>query len=88
MTGFLGYSGDRFNQFKEIKVKVFHEKNGWFTKPEDTSLTVPSTVNTTMCAAGTIMALDVLYSETTEKVVNLGSTRKKALFRLKFNLWG
>jgi hypothetical protein len=76
MTGFLGYSNDRFKQFKEIKVKVFHEKNGWFTKPEDTSLTVPSTVNTTMCAAGTIMALDVLYSETTEKVVGLCKTCK------------
>jgi len=71
MTGFVGYSCDRINKFKELKKNVFHEKNGWFAKKEETSLTMPSTVNTTMCSAGTFMALENLYQDTHDKIVDL-----------------
>ena len=77
MAKFLGYSSDRLGDFKEMKKKIFHEKNGWFVQREDTSLNMSSTINTTACAEfGTMMALDDLFSSTSEKLQDLRRTRK------------
>jgi hypothetical protein len=77
MTNFLGYSNNKFQKFKDIKVKVFHEKNGWFAKREDTSLTMNSTINTTLCAEmSTLSSLDDIFSDTNSKIIELRRTSK------------
>lgn len=68
-TAYRGYSNNRFEEFKKEKVRLFREKNGWFSKKEEMSLTMNSTINNfSVCENGTIMALDLLYSDNNEKM--------------------
>ena len=77
-TEFIGYSRNRFDEFKKEKVRIFREKNGWFAKQEDSSLNMNSTQNNfSVCESGTIMALDLLYSDNTEKMNEIRQNCKK-----------
>lgn len=76
-ANFIGYSRNRFEKFKKEKVRIFREKNGWFAKNEDSSLTMNSTVNNfSICESGTIMALDLLYNDNNEKMAEIREKRK------------